>query len=115
MDWVRPESSVPFRSEIGEPLSRFSYARHIVGAPCLEQQHGGVATLRQAASNDRTGRARSANDKIIGWLKLCREPALIGLNAGVEFDCFQSDSRIASWVRLQVNYSGPFPRPTAVT
>src|SRR6516225_2375413 len=27
---------VPFRSEIGEPLSRFSYARHVVGAPCLE-------------------------------------------------------------------------------
>src|SRR6516165_2879954 len=25
-----------FRSEIGEPLSRFSYARHVVGAPCLE-------------------------------------------------------------------------------
>src|SRR6516164_1463692 len=108
MDWVRPESSVPFRSEIGEPLSRFSYARHVVGAPCLEQQHGGAATLRKAASNDRTGRARSANNKIIGWLKLCREPALIGLNAGVEFGCFQSDSMIASWVRFQVNYSVPF-------
>src|SRR5262249_28554271 len=52
--------------------------------------------------NDRTGRARSANNKIIGWLKLCREPALIGLNAGVEFGCSQFVGGIVARVRFPV-------------
>ena len=83
---------------------RFFYGWHVVGVPCLEQQHGGAASLRKAAGNDGTGRARSANNKIIRWSNLCREPALISLNAGVEFGCFQSDSGIASRARFQGNY-----------
>ena len=81
------KSPIPFRSKIGERLLCFSYGWHVVGAPRLEQQHGGTASLRKAAGNDGTGRARSADDKIIGWLKLCREPVLIGLNSDVEFEC----------------------------
>jgi hypothetical protein len=83
----------------------FSYGGHVVGAPRLEQQHRGAASLRKAARNDGTGRARSANDKIIGWLKLCRELALIDLNALIEFACLRSEYGIVNRIRFQMNYS----------
>ena len=43
--------------------------------------------------------------KIIGRFKLCCEPALIGLNTGVKFGCFQSASEIAGRGRFHVDYS----------
>jgi hypothetical protein len=105
MDWARPEIPNPVLIKIGERLLCFSYGWHVVGAPRLEQQHGGAASLRKAARNDGTGRARSADDKVIGWLKFCREPALVGLNARVEFGYFQSAGGTASRARFQMNYS----------
>jgi len=83
----------------------FSYGWHVVATPRLEQQHGGAASLRKATGNDGTGRARSADDKIVEWLKLCREPALIGLDAGVMIERFRGNwnmairnSRWLSWL-----------------
>ena len=73
----------------------FYYSWPVIGTPRLEQSHGGAAGLRKAAGYDGTGRARSADDKIIGWLKLCRESALIGLHAGVKFECFRGNWNMA--------------------
>src|SRR6516225_9662912 len=54
---------IPFCSNIGEPLFRFPDAWQVVGASRLQQQYRDVARLRKAASNNGTGRARSADDE----------------------------------------------------
>jgi hypothetical protein len=82
-----------FRPEIGAPLIRVPDAWHVIGPAGLEQQYGVVACLSQAARHHRTGRARSADDEIVGWSNLRREPALVGVDAGVELGCFHGSFR----------------------
>src|SRR5271163_2061002 len=87
------KTPIAFRPEIGGPLTRFPDAWRVIGPTGLEQQYGRVACLSQAARHHRTGRARSADDEIVGWSNLRREPALVGVDASVELGCFRGSFR----------------------
>jgi hypothetical protein len=108
MPLCRQRLFVVLSQKIGGLLTPFPDAWHVIGPTGLEQQYGGVACLSQAARHHRTGRARSADDEIVGWSNLRREPALVGVDAGVELGV----SVVLSGVMLDLGSRG-IPRRIA--
>src|SRR5215472_4464412 len=107
MDWVRPESCRAVPKLVSHCRASLTLGTSSVPPASSSSTEARPLSARRRATTE-PDEPDPQNNKIIGWLKLCREPALIGFNASVEFHCSQFVGGIASWVRFQVNYSGTF-------
>jgi hypothetical protein len=59
------EVPISLAPKVQRPLAHFHDLRYVIGAARLKQQHTNVSVLSQTTRNHRSGRARSADDKVI--------------------------------------------------